>query len=168
MSIFKNKLFQQDVLIFTLLVIIIGSLIFISFRNTNQIQVSNYCKPTGIQSGTIIVKINVTNTANYKVWLNVESPMQINFNDLPDIYNPLLVGIDNNTCYKVGNGQIIPLNSWVWINGLNNNSGENFSVSLKKGIHTFTISGVYISIDQIKLIKDSCIPVLSGSNCPDI
>ncbi len=157
MRILNSKLIKHDLFIFTVLVVILGGLVLIGFQNTSSENESNFCRPYQAQSGTNTVSVNVPNSGDYYIWINVESPIQISFYTLPDTYNPLLVGVDGNTCLKIGQGSNIALNTWTWV--------SSSKIALNKGDHIFTISGTTISYNQIKLIDSNCVPINDGTNC---
>jgi hypothetical protein len=157
MRILNKKLIKHDLFISALLVLIIGSLVFISFRNTKAENISNFCKPYQSPSGTNTVILNVPAKGEYHIWLNIESPMQISFYTIPNNYNPLLVGVDGRTCLEIGQGSSISLNSWTWL--------SSTGIDLNKGNHTFSISGTNISYKELKLIDSTCIPLNDGANC---
>lgn len=158
-----RSLIDRDVLILLLIIIVTIPIFIISFRQPAS-QTNNFCKPSGVSSGTDTVKIYVSKSSSYSVWLRLESPIQINFNDLPGIYNPLLVSVDKS-CYQVGGNGSMPLNTWAWVNSLNANPAKNFKVSLSKGEHSLSITGSYVSIDQVELLGNSCVPMNTGANC---
>jgi hypothetical protein len=165
---FRNQLINRD-LIFVGLLIVVGSVILLTVGKESSINYSTkYCRPTGIQSGSDSFSLYAPTSANYLVWLHLEVPMQINFNDLPGVYNPLLVAVDNQQCYMVGNNQTLALNTWAWTDQLNANPLRRFRVQLSKGIHTFAVTGVYSSIDRLELVIGNCIPAGDGSNCASL
>jgi len=165
MKYFYNRLLNRALLII-ILTIIVGVLIMINGDNkSNSFFESNYCRPDGITNGSDDIKLEVTKSALYNVWLRVETPIQISFNDLPGEYNPLLINIDNHSCYMFGGNNSISLNTWTWINNLNQGPNVPLKVWLSSGQHDFVITGSYISIDRIEIIKGSCVPINSGLNC---
>lgn len=148
------------------MIVLLIILIFIVFLSIKQptTAITSYCKPNGISNGTDRINIYVSRASSYVVWIHLESPIQINFNDLPGEYNPLLVSVDGKSCYRVG-GQPMILNTWTWINYLNNGPNSIFRINLSKGTHTISITGSYVSIDRVELVNGSCVPINEGSNC---
>jgi hypothetical protein len=158
-----KKIVEKDVLIIVLVIIASLILVAINARKSGSPSVSNFCKPAGSAGGTDTIKASVPKTGTYAVWVNIETPKQIDFNDLPNVYNPLLVSVDNSSCYEMGGNKNVTLNTWIWVNYLN--SSASFKIKLKQGNHTFSVSGVDASIDRIELVNGSCVPVANGSNC---
>lgn len=162
---FRNRLLDRDA-IFLLLLVVIGAIVLLTFgRQAPFTSASSFCKPVGINYGTDTFDIYAPENGSYLVWLHVETPMQIDFNDLPDVYNPLLVAVDNKQCYTVGKNSVLPLNYWAWVDQLNTQPLQRFRVNLTRGLHAFTVTGSYISIDRVELIRNTCEPVQNGSNC---
>lgn len=154
-----NRILKDDLFIFVLLVVIISGLLLISLRTPPApLKPNNICRPSGIESGTNTVKVKVNAKGYYFIWLQIESPMQINFNDLPDVYNPLYVGLTNKSCIKIGENSSIPQNAWTWVQ-------SSAKVYFPKGNNTIQISGSYFSFDSIELVSNTCIPINNGSNC---
>lgn len=165
-KIFNNEQYKRDVYIFFIIVIILGILISIGMHSPGSNTETSFCKPNSVQSGSYTAQLSIPKSANYAVWIHLETPIQIDFNTSPDNYNPLYFGVDNNYCYMVGGEQYIPQNTWTWVNSLNNNSASSLRVYLTKGTHTFQITGLYISIDQVRFIRNNCVPINTGQNCP--
>jgi hypothetical protein len=166
MNILKNNIFTRDILLVCVLLIVTIVAAFNSFKQPNTSHLSNYCKPPSITNGTDTIKAYISQPASYVVWVHLETPMQIDFNnDLPGVYNPLLVAVDNSNCYEVGGSETVALNTWTWINYLNTNPAKTFKINLNSGVHIFSITGSYASIDRLELLSNNCTPINNGSNC---
>ena len=165
-NILNNGWVRLIVLILLALLVFLLTQIFSNNVGSTAINnSSNYCRVADNTGGIISVKSYVTNSTRYDIWVHFESPVQLIYDQTSDMYNPLLLNIDNTNCYKLGGNSNFSLNTWVWINNLNTLPNQDFNVNLTRGNHTFAFSSNYVNIDRILLISNGCDPVGNGSNC---
>lgn len=167
MKIFKHIYLNRDLIIIVILVVVTGVIIFNNAANLKTSSPSNYCQPYGVSGGSTAIKMYVSKSTNYEVWVHLESPVQINFNNnLPGTYNPLLIAVDNKNCYQAGANRVLNLNTWSWISYSNSTNPKLSRIYLAKGGHILTITSLFTSIDRVELLNSDCTPVADGSNCP--
>jgi len=164
---FKKTLLERD-LIILLILLVVSIVAVVLVGHTPNTTNGTFCVPSGAPYGSDTLKVYAPKTGTYFVWLHLETTEQLSSDQAPTAsgsYNPLLVGVDNQNCFAVGNDTNLPLNSWVWINSISTNPLIPFKVTLSRGIHIISISGVSESFDKLEIIPSSCVPTGDGTNC---
>jgi len=166
MNSFKKILLSRLSLITIILLVILTAVLIYNHYNNTTAKISDICSSQASSYGSDTLSVSVPKTNNYIVWIHLVSPLKISYVNLVGTYNPLFVIIDGNKpCYKVGGSPNMPINTWIWVNYLNNNPSQLFRVSLTKGNHHLIIVGRYASVDKIEVLKQNCTPTKNVSSC---
>jgi hypothetical protein len=158
----NRQMLKNTKLLIIWLVIILLILVAVSFKTAGgNYFISSECSLANISYGTDKLALNISQSGNYIIWLQIEAPQQISFNILPGggDYNPLFIGVDNKTCYQAGGSYIQP-NTWTWINYENANKSKLLSVYLSKGMHTISLVASNLSVDRVEVLKPGSSPAL--------
>jgi len=150
-SIFRTVLFNGLVAFFA------GSVIAI---NVSMVVHAAACQLPANNYGTDTLSISVPNTISYTIWVRIQAPSETD--------NTILLQINGTTCFNVGGGSTMPLNSLTWVNYQNGVSSQPMQIQLSAGSSSLELIGNApgVAVDSILALGDpNCVPTGLGTNC---
>lgn len=145
-------------LLFLSFLTLAGALFLIRTETANA-QTGCVTPPTN--TGRVTLSVTVNRGGDFRVWSRMKAANSSN--------NSYYLMIKD--CAKlVGNSSNISSSSWTWVDYVDNNSSNKYTVNLSAGTHTIFLYGNEdgVGVDKILMTQNlTCVPTgTSGDNCP--
>ena len=123
--------------------------------------ISAVAPPKPPSFGSFTAQVTVPNTASYRLWVRLKSPIAAN--------DAVQAQVDADTPIRLGDAPVTP-NAWTWIDYKNGDTASKSDLSLTTGLHTIKITGIEsgVKVDRVMVAAAGCIPSGLGDNCATI
>lgn len=110
--------------------------------------------------GSVSSTLSIPADGVYTLWSRIMASSNEN--------NSYLLEVDGKSCFVVGDSNLIPANTWTWVNYQSGSPTDAIKMNLTKGGHAIKLIGreAGVKVDRVLALADaSCTPVGTGDQC---